>query len=107
MVIVSGQANVYRTDSSNWYTWRLVRDSTPIFNNDTTNRRNLAGFGIYNITSQNMRQLYCGSYVDSPSTTSSVTYKTQWACHTTADGAGVSCQDAGADSSIILLEIGA
>jgi hypothetical protein len=107
MVIVSGQANVYRSDSSNWHTWRLVRGSTPIFNNDTTNRRNLAGFGIYNISNQNIRQLYCGSYVDSPATTSAVTYKTQWANHTTASSAGVSCQDENADSSIILLEIGA
>ena len=46
MVVISQAANVSRSDSSNWHTYRLVRDGTPIWNNDTTNRRNLAGFGI-------------------------------------------------------------
>lgn len=107
MVVISQAANVSRSDSSNWHTYRLVRDGTPIWNNDTTNRRNLAGFGIYNITNQNMRQMYCGSYVDSPATTSAVTYKTQWANHTTASSASVECQNESGDSSLILLEIGA
>jgi len=107
MVVISQAANVSRSDSSNWHTYRLVRDSTPIWNNDTTNRRNLAGFGIYNISYQNMRQMYCGSYVDSPATTSAVTYKTQWANHTTANSASVDCQSESGESSLILLEIGA
>ena len=107
MVVISQAATVSRSDSSNWHTYRLVRDGTPIWNNDTTNRRNLAGFGIYNVTSQSLKQMYCGSYVDSPSTTSAVTYKTQWANHTTANSASVDCQSESGDSSLILLEIGA
>lgn len=107
MVLISQAANVSRSDSSNWHTYRLVRNGTPIWNDDTTNRRNLAGFGIYNISYQNMRQMYCGSYVDSPATTSAVTYKTQWANHTTASEASVNCQSEGGESSLILLEIGA
>lgn len=107
MVIVSQAATVSRSDSSNWSTWRLVRGSTPIWNNDTTNRRNLAGYGIYNISSSAIKQMYVGNYVDSPSTTSAVTYKTQWANHTTASSASVDCQSENGDSSIILMEIGA
>lgn len=107
MVVISQAATVSRSDSSNWHTYRLVRDGTPIWNNDTTNRRNLAGFGIYNISNQSIKQMYCGSYVDSPATTSAVTYKTQWANHTTASSASVECQSEGGESSLILLEIGA
>lgn len=107
MVVISQAATVSRSDSSNWHTYRLVRDGTPIWNNDTANRRNLAGFGIYNVSNQSIKQMYCGSYVDSPSTTSAVTYKTQWANHTTASAASVECQSENGESSLILLEIGA
>jgi hypothetical protein len=107
MVVISQAATVSRSDSSNWHTYRLVRDSTPIWNNDTTNRRNLAGFGLYNLSNQSLKQMYCGSYVDSPATTSATTYKTQWANHTTANAASVECQSESGDSSLILLEIGA
>jgi hypothetical protein len=47
------------------------------------------------------------SYVDSPATTSAITYKTQGALNSTSDSASLKYQIGGAISTITLLEIGA
>jgi hypothetical protein len=49
----------------------------------------------------------CFSYLDSPATTSSTTYKTQGKCSTTASSASAFYQIGGIMSTIVLLEIGA
>ena len=49
----------------------------------------------------------CFSYLDSPATTSSTTYKTQGKCSTTANSASAFYQIGGIMSTIVLLEIGA
>ena len=49
----------------------------------------------------------CFSYLDSPATTASTTYKTQGKCSTTANSASVFYQIGGVMSTIVLMEIGA
>ena len=55
------------------------------------------------------RLILSGSYLDSPATTSSTTYKTQSRLQNTSGSASSTFQQTGADSvaSIILMEIGA
>lgn len=54
-----------------------------------------------------IRTIQSLSYLDSPATTSSVTYKTQCALEVTTNSATMYLQESGAKSSIILMEIGA
>jgi hypothetical protein len=75
---------------------RLVRGSTTIYSDI---------WALYSGSSMARLMGVHASYLDSPSTTSSTTYKLQFV----DSGAGVSatCQTSGATSSLILLEIGA
>jgi len=54
-----------------------------------------------------LTSLFGSTYLDSPATTSSITYKTQVNVNTTANSGSVAAQGAGYLSSITLLEIGA
>ena len=84
---------------------RLVRDSTPIGNSTDAGDR-IAGFG----------QMYQGEdgtnvatnsieFLDSPATTSSVTYKTQFCSIGTSNSWRIQCQRDSMISTIELLEI--
>ena len=106
LVMVTQSVIVNRSDSSNWANWRLMRDSTAVYNNASAGRA-AAYFGIYT-TTQAMGGLFCGNYLDSPATTSATTYKTQWRSHTTASSASIDINlESGSSSTIILMEIGA
>jgi hypothetical protein len=105
LVIVSQVCNIVilsniSFNSSN----NLVRGSTQVYEQDIALGMQ-AGTGsaglIYNGSIVSM------SYLDSPNTTSSTTYKTQSKISTTASSAYVRFQDAGSDSTITLLEIAA
>jgi hypothetical protein len=107
LVMVTQSVIVNRSDASNWANWRLMRDSTPVYNNATSGRP-AAFWGINTVSSQQMGTLYCGNYLDSPATTSATTYKTQWRSHTTASSASLDINsESGTSSTIILMEIGA
>ena len=107
LVMVTQSVIVNRSDASNWANWRLMRDSTAVYN-DSSAGRAAAFWGINTISSQQMGTLYCGSYLDSPATTSATTYKTQWKSHTTASSASIDINsESGTSSTIILMEIGA
>lgn len=105
LVIVSQVCNIVilsniSFNSSN----NLVRGSTQVYEQDIALGMQ-AGTGsaglIFNGSIVSM------SYLDSPNTTSSTTYKTQSKISTTASSAYVRFQDAGSDSTITLLEIAA
>jgi len=86
--------------------WSLVRGSTRIFPDDETgNGGGLAdnGGSVYRefLATQTM------GYLDSPATTSSVTYKTQMRVNLTAGSSAVIAQNDTTMSSMILMEIGA
>jgi hypothetical protein len=107
LVMVTQSVIVNRTDASNWANWRLMRDSTAVYNNASANRP-AAFWGLNTLSSSQMGTLYCGSYLDSPATTSATTYKTQWASHTTSNSASININsESGTSSTIILMEIGA
>jgi hypothetical protein len=79
---------------------RLLRGSTNIFTP-------YEGSGISFYESDFYRGITSMHYVDSPSTTSSTTYKTQIYLAITGGGASIAAQPASAQSSIILMEVGA
>lgn len=79
---------------------RLLRGATTIF-------QPYEGSGISFYESDFFRGIVSMSYLDSPATTSSTTYKTQIYLSITGGGATIAAQPASATSSIILLEIGA
>jgi hypothetical protein len=64
-------------------------------------------FNATGITFISMDGLYGATYLDSPNTTSSTTYKTQVAVNTTANSGSVTAQNNSCMSSITLIEIGA
>lgn len=79
---------------------RLLRGSTNVFTP-------YEGSGISFYESDYYRGITSMHYVDSPATTSSTTYKTQIYLAITGGGASITAQPASAQSSIILMEIGA
>ena len=79
---------------------RLLRDSTAVFTPYES-----PGTSFYE--SDFFRGIVTMNYLDSPSTTSSVTYKTQIYLSVTGGGATIQSQPSSAQSTIILLEIGA
>ena len=86
--------------------WRLMRNSTEIFNGNDGFfiLANLGGAGYQTW----MQGYYAINYLDSPGTTSATTYKTQLKVSTTSDSAALWGQgENGVTSSIIALEIGA
>jgi hypothetical protein len=79
---------------------RLLRGSTNIFTP-------YEGSGTTFYESDFWRGIVTMNYVDSPSTTSATTYKSQIYLAITGGGAAIAAQPASAQSSIILMEIGA
>ena len=61
--------------SSGYSSFRLVRDSTSILLGDADGNRERCTFGTY-VSSSNLHNV-CGTFLDSPSSTSAVTYKMQ------------------------------
>jgi len=103
----SGWSNAYSTSFS------LVRDSTQIYMGDASSSRTRAFYGGQ--TKENRQSFTAGAvYVDSPSTTSSTTYKVQWLVESGAT-AYINRDAGNADaaystmsaSSITVMEIGA
>ena len=88
------------TDDTVGGNFRLMRDSTAIYKNGPS-------FSIYvriqNADTPRIFNSYPMNYLDSPSSTSSITYKTQSVVYQSADA--LNAQSSGADSSIILMEI--
>ena len=106
LVLTSEQVSAFRTIAGAGARVRLLRDSTTIWGDSATG----ISFSIYADPSasalQNI-QYFCINYLDSPATTSAVTYKTQGRAETTADSGELEFHKASNSNTIILMEIGA
>lgn len=85
---------------------RLLRGSTEIFNTSASGFQSFYTY-VGGATSTEGATVLPMSYVDSPSTTSATTYKTQIRAYSTGSSGFVRAQQDNASSSIVLLEIGA
>ena len=113
-ILILTQQHINTSRSSAYFSQvkgALLRGSTKIV--DYGNASNTAG-GQYvamiegqGISSGTHRLVQNYSYLDSPSTTSSTTYKTQLALESTSQSATLTAQTDSVLSSIILMEIGA
>jgi hypothetical protein len=88
--------------------FRLLRNSTTIWDGNGSGG---GGFRVFAVAVTNdgldLNALQNISYLDSPNTTSSITYKTQMRVQTASDAETVTAQASGRPSTIILMEIGA
>jgi hypothetical protein len=105
LILVSQPIRTDRQTSLAGFNLRLMRGATAIYGT------NFDADGGYSQAAGSTRiQLgwnYTITYLDSPATTSSVTYKTQLGLQDTANSAVVTAQITNQVSSIVLLEIGA
>jgi hypothetical protein len=104
-VMVAQAALLYRNEASIGASLQLLRDATPILVPGGTSMHYNIGVGSgTQLTTANVAPIF---YIDEPATTSSTTYKTQGKITTTANGAGLYCQNDDTQSYMILMEIGA
>lgn len=100
LILVTQQGNVTRAGTNLSAAWKLLRNSTVVYTND----RMLVFVQGGNSDSKTLAAACSIAYLDSPSTTSAITYKTQMML---VDPGTVGAQQDGSTSSIVLLEIGA
>jgi hypothetical protein len=111
LVLVSQAFRTARAISAAGGAVRLLRGATSIFDTggstfDSSLNIALVGSGL-TITDFATFSTFSITYLDSPNTTSATTYKTQGRATTTSNGGDVVFNRSGADSSMILMEIGA
>ena len=106
LVLTSQPMYTARTADDTGGALRLLRGATSIYD--------VGGTGFYTIymrsqgsnTASELGNIVCMSYLDSPATTSSTTYKTQMRVTTAGSTPSIYAQIGTATSSIVLLEIG-
>ena len=77
-ILVTYHTNAAMEDIAHVGALRLVRDSTPIFVGDASGSRTRASNFVKNLSGSAIEtHNYSGQHLDSPATTSSVTYKIQ------------------------------
>ncbi len=98
VLVIVNQAGCFKDTNNTWQNLVLLRGASIVVQ-----------FGSYGGYTASTADIGFGtvstSYLDSPSTTSATTYKTQQASNN--NNAKVGCQAAGATSTIILMEISA
>lgn len=108
MILVTQGWQSSRSDSGMDFAFRLNRDSTTVYAPHQTSNIITFGFSLSGVSAINA---YYGimpiTYVDSPSSTSALTYKTQASLRTTSNSGVLTIQPSGFTSSIIAIEIGA
>ena len=104
LVMISQQTCVVRSGDAIKGSVYLMRNSTDILPSDQA-----PGFTFSGSSYAEARTVWTYNYLDSPATTSSVTYKTQGKVNNTANGGMIYFQLQGTDgpSTMILMEIGA
>jgi hypothetical protein len=107
LILVTQNFVNYRASGERGAGYQLLRGATAI---------NVIGSGGYEYTydsssttvdGRNFRAVHTVVYLDSPSTTSSTTYKTQAKLLSTANNSSITFQENNQTNSIILMEIGA
>jgi hypothetical protein len=108
MVLVTQGYQSSRSDSGMDFAFRLNRDSTTIYAPHQTGNIITFGFSLSGVSAINANYgIMPITYVDSPATTSALTYKTQASLRTTSNSGALTIQPSGFTSSIIAIEIGA
>jgi hypothetical protein len=108
MVLVTQGWQSSRTDSGMDFAFRLNRDSTTVYAPHQTGNIITFGFSLSGVTAINaFYGIMPITYVDSPASTSALTYKTQASLRTTSNSGVLTIQPSGFTSSIIAIEIGA
>ena len=102
LIIASQQVYMQRTGTSKSAGIQLLRDATNIFDDDTWYSASIAAVTVSDVGHTNRIPII---YLDSPSTSSAITYKVQMRSNT-ANGS-MNAQFGNADSTIILNEVGA
>jgi hypothetical protein len=103
IILITGVTETQRTATNNGYILSLVRGSTTIETWDWAAYYNLTG-----VTSiSNFGTSFAVDYVDSPASTSSLTYKLQGATIFPANSGQTRFQPSSVKSTIILMEVGA
>ena len=114
-VLVFANVNSSATNGANWVAFKLVRDSTSFRLGDSASSRFLCHISAIQTQTDDMVSSSM-SALDSPSTSSSVTYKVQWQLRNSSSGsANLNSTDADTDnnthtrgvSNIIAMEVGA
>jgi hypothetical protein len=110
LVFVSQPYRTARDGTSAYGSIILLRDSTQITGiPKTTGGGFLFGYGSTGITTADTRGVYSVTYLDSPTTTSQVTYKTQMAVNSANNNAFIETQENGttdnATSYITVMEV--
>ena len=98
LILANNPVSKYGTDTQSGVTLRLLRDSTQIIQ-----------FAFILAYTNSSGMVVCTgsvSYLDSPATTSSITYKMQFR-NGGANAAGIHAQESGATSTMVLMEIAA
>jgi hypothetical protein len=116
-ILVIVTFNLSGQDTSAGANYRFVRDSTPVCIGDTASNRGRASGGVPYINNVNVYTTISGSFLDSPATTSSTTYKIQITGGNPGSYAGVNRTQADSDvtnpyssraaSTITVMEIAA
>jgi hypothetical protein len=106
LVLVTQAYGMTRTQTTVGYALKIRRDTTDIFNGSTTYQASY----FYLDANTNAKEVYSYTnytYLDSPSSTSALTYKTQGRAYLSSNSGSVTFQIGGGTSTITLLEIGA
>jgi len=94
LVFVSQPYRTTRNQSSAFGSIILLRDSTQLTGHPKSSGGGfLLGYGSAGITIADTRGVYSVTYLDSPTTTSQVTYKTQMAVNSASSNAGIEAQE--------------
>jgi len=99
-IIVNQINKLQEASASGGSVIKLLRDSTTIYGGDISYENYLKAGGATDVQRYDRTNL---NFLDSPSSTSSITYKTQARCDTAGDI--ISCQPEASKSSITLMEI--
>jgi hypothetical protein len=107
LVIISAQSVLARSSNEAIAGAQLLRGATTIADYGATNRTDYQAIGAGGATSVETRGVLNVTYMDSPATTSSTTYKLQAGVNSNSNSGTITFQRNSSPSSIILLEIGA
>ena len=108
MILVLQGYGASRSDSGMDFAFRLNRDSTTVYAPHQTSNIITIGYSLSGVTAINgLQGVMPITYLDSPASTSALTYKTQASLRTTSNSGVLTMQASGFTSSIIAIEIGA
>lgn len=104
LILVNQAAGYFRATTAAGTSLKLVRNTTDIF---TPGGASAQFINIGGASSVEIKTIIPVQYLDSPSTTSSTTYKVQGRCFSTSSSGETVFQASNDQSTIVLIEIGA